>query len=261
MKKIITLFVLAISFQLFAQKALTIPLGYGIQSLGFSGVSGLKGDVSVLGSLNPASYTQFSNFSFGTSFQYSGKIEQSHILTSGVKANNNIPAEVSLILPYGNVFLGGGYEKIFNNELEYEKISIRSITGSVACEGPIYLPGVESNIDKYFGGLAYKMDDIIGGSLSIGAKICLLNIRSLTKIFHIDSEGDETEVGYELGLVYAISNKDFGNMQIGISYEPKVECRMFMKSSYSGPEELNIQDSETNEIWFEDFYSDANIPS
>jgi len=104
---------------------LTLPQGFVLNSLnGFGFSNNVLPQISNISSGNPASASNFQNFSLALSYQLNSKIDQAWPYPFeggiGLKQNNlKIPQSLVVLLPYKNIRLGLSTHQVYNYELEY----------------------------------------------------------------------------------------------------------------------------------------------
>lgn len=132
MKKLVLFFALFYSTISFPQnvetQAIIAPQGFGINLLNSSGNSSIDNNISNIGFMNPAAISNFSNYSFGLSYQLSSEIEEGWIADIGTTRKNDwIPQSAGAVIKFDDFSFGLGFGQKYNGSLDFDSIQITTV--------------------------------------------------------------------------------------------------------------------------------------
>ena len=94
------------------------PQGFGINLLNSKGNSSIDNDISNIGFMNPASLSNFDNYSLGFSYQFSSSIDEAYIADIGTSRKNDwMPQSAGAIFKLDDFSFGLGFGQKYNGSL------------------------------------------------------------------------------------------------------------------------------------------------
>ena len=129
MKKLVLFLVLIYSTITLPQnndtQAIIAPQGFGINLLNSKGNSSIDNDISNIGFMNPASISNFDNYSFGFSYQFSSSIDEAYIADIGTTRKNDwMPQSAGAVFKFDDFSFGLGFGQKYNGSLDFDSIQI-----------------------------------------------------------------------------------------------------------------------------------------
>ena len=99
--------------------------GFGINLLNSSGNSSIDNDISNIGFMNPAAISNFDNYSFGFSYQFSSNIDEGWIADIGTSRKNDwMPQSAGAVFKFDDFSFGLGFGQKYNGSLDFDPIPI-----------------------------------------------------------------------------------------------------------------------------------------
>lgn len=199
------------------------PQGYGIKLLNSSGTSSILNDVSNLGFMNPASISEFENYSLGFSYQINTSIDEAWIADFGTsRVYNFYPQSVGGIIKWNDFTFGLGFGQKYNGTLDTDPVEVRSIEYPNGT-GEFFEMKQETMIHSYSITASYSFKDLLPASndITIGFRYSLNYLDRYDEIWHITGSATDYSSNIAAGLNYKISFDDQQHLMIGVSYESK----------------------------------------
>ncbi|MFZ1520268.1 MAG: hypothetical protein WAU11_15935 [Ignavibacteriaceae bacterium] len=200
-----------------------LPQGYGIKLLNSSGTSSILNDVSNLGFMNPASISEFENYSLGFSYQINTSTDEAWIADFGTsRVYNFYPQSVGGIIKWNDFTFGLGFGQKYNGTLDTDPVEVRSIEYPNGT-GEFFEMKQETMIHSYSITASYSFKDLLPASndITIGFRYSLNYLDRYDEIWHITGSATDYSSNIAAGLNYKISFDDQQHLMIGVSYESK----------------------------------------
>jgi hypothetical protein len=214
------------------QRAGTIPnyvnvfqQGFVLESLsGYGFSSATYSPIFNIGSGNPASVTDFSQFSVGFSYQANTKIDPFALSdVTFQRVNSFIPQSAGMVYPFQSFRIGAGFSQKYSAELRIEDIPIRTIqypegTGE-------YTTSISKNSIYSMSALAsYQFASLIANEdqLSLGIQTNMNLLRSRASIYNSTIKLSDQEINWKFGFRYAYHHQSVEKLQFGLTYEGKI---------------------------------------
>ncbi len=233
MKKLVLLFVLVYSTISYNQtinnesQANLFPQGYGIKLLNFTGTSSIINDVSNLGFMNPASISNFENYSFGVSYQFSSSIDEAWIADFGFdRIHDFYPQSFGAIAKWKDFSFGLGFGQKYNGAPEFGPILVTSIQDPDGT-GEYITPVIEKLIHSYSFSAAYSFKELMKttNEFSLGFRYNLNRFNEYDEIGELVGEAEDYFHSFNIGLFSSFKLDETRNISLGLSYETKSEFK------------------------------------
>ena len=133
MNKLVLILILFNSINSFTQTTeefnlILFPQGYGLKLLNSSGNSSIFNDVSNIGFMNPASISQFENYSLGISYQVNTNIDEAWIADFGTsRVYNFYPQSFGVIAKWNDFTFGLSFGQKYNGTVDTDPIPVRTV--------------------------------------------------------------------------------------------------------------------------------------
>ncbi len=200
-----------------------LPQGYGIKLLNSSGTSSIVNDVSNLGFMNPASISEFENYSLGFSYQFNTSIDEAWIADFGTsRVYNFYPQSAGGIVKWNDFTFGLGFGQKYNGTLDMDPIPITTVQQPDGT-GEFFEVKQESMIHSYSITTSYSFKELLQTSndLTLGFRYSLNYLDRYDEIWDITGSAIDYSSNIAAGLYYKINFDDQRQLIIGASYESK----------------------------------------
>ena len=205
-------------------------------AIGFSNM--LSSEICGIGNGNPATLSNFNNFSVGLHYDYTSKIDPFLFdELSFHRTKDWYPNSLGIVYPIGKFSLGLAYHKKYSGELDWGDIEITTIENPEGDPNNTYTIEDETFISSYSGIISYSNTDIFYSEdkLSVGLQISLDHFYDYTKIAHTEMEYDANDMSWKMGVNYKFSQL----LALGILYEKGVD----IIDNIDYPDEYGLGDS------------------
>ena len=202
-----------------------LPQGYGIKLLNSSGTSSILNDVSNLGFMNPASISEFENYSLGFSYQFNTSIDEAWIADFGTsRVYNFYPQSVGGIVKWNDFTFGLGFGQKYNGTLDIDPIEVTTIEDPDGT-GEFFEVKQETMIHSYSITASYSFKELLQSSndLTLGFRYSLNYLDRYEEIWHLTGGATDYSSNIAVGFNYKISLDDQRQLMIGASYETKTD--------------------------------------
>lgn len=202
-----------------------LPQGYGIKLLNSSGTSSIFNDVSNIGFMNPASISDFKNYSLGFSYQFNTSIDEAWIADFGTsRVYNFYPQSVGGIVKWNDFTFGLGFGQKYNGSVDTDPVEVRSIEYPNGT-GEFFEVKQETMIHSYSITASYSFKDLLQTSndITIGFRYSLNYLDRYNEIWHVTGSATDYSSNITVGLNYKINLDDQRHLMIGASYESKTD--------------------------------------
>lgn len=233
MKKLVLVLALFSSTFLFPQTRVTesnarlFPQGYGIKLLNFAGTSSIINDVSNLGFMNPASISEFENYSLGISYQFNTSIDEAWIADIGLsRIHNFYPQSFGAIAKWKDFSFGLGFGQKYNESLDVGEIQVTTIQDPDGT-GEFIIPVIEKLIHTYSFSASYSFKELLKttNEFSLGFRYNLNRFHEYDEIGELVGEAEDFFHSFNFGLFSSLSLDEARNIYFGFSYETKSEFK------------------------------------
>lgn len=225
MKKLALYIVLVYSSILIPQnnetQAIIAPQGFGINLLSSKGNSSIDNDISNIAFMNPASISNFTNYSLGFSYQLSSKIEEGWIADIGTSRKNDwMPQSVGANFKLVDFSFGLGFGQKYNAELLFDPIPVTTITNPDGT-GEFITVEYKTRIQSYSLSASYSFPEIFGesSSLDIGFRYSVNHLKFYQGIGETNIDESDNVGSYAIGIQYSNQISDSKRIRVGFSYE------------------------------------------
>ena len=226
MKKLVLFIVLINSIISFAQTSeefnvILFPQGYGLKLLNSSGNSSIVNDVSNIGFLNPASISQFENYSFGISYQLSTSIDEAWIADIGTsRVYNFYPQSFGAIAKLNDFTFGLGFGQKYNGTVDMDPIPVTTVQDPDGT-GEYFTVVEENSIQSYSLSTSYSLKELldISNDISVGVRYSLNRFNQNVELWKIKASADGFYSSFGLGVNSEFRLDQERKMFIGLFYE------------------------------------------
>lgn len=202
-----------------------LPQGYGIKLLNSSGTSSILNDVSNLGFMNPASISEFQNYSLGFSYQFNTSIDEAWIADFGTsRVYNFYPQSAGGIVKWNDFTFGLGFGQKYNGTLDIDPVEITTIEDPDGT-GEYFEVKQETMIHSYSITASYSFKELLQTSydLTLGFRYSLNYLNRYDEIWQVTGSATDYSANIAAGLIYKINFDDQRQLIIGASYESKTD--------------------------------------
>lgn len=200
-----------------------LPQGYGIKLLNSSGTSSILNDISNLGFMNPASISEFENYSLGFSYQFNTSIDEAWIADFGTsRVYNFYPQSAGGIVKWDDFTFGLGFGQKYNGTLDIDPIPVTTVQQPDGT-GEFFEVKQETMIHSYTITASYSFKELLQTSndLTLGFRYSLNYLNRYDEIWDLTGSATDYSSNIAAGLNYKISFDDQRHLLIGASYESK----------------------------------------
>lgn len=222
---------------------LILPQGYGIPLLNAEGSSAIDNNVSNISFVNPATISEYSNYSLALSYQAQTSISEAWAADIGTSRVYNVyPQSVGGVFHYKKFSFGVGFGQKFNGVMDVGRLVVTT-TQNPDGTGEFIELEMERQLHNFSIITAYDFENIFSknSALSLGLKYNLNNFVSYERIGPVSAETSIFGSNLEFGAVYNYNFDTNKNIQIGISYNTLADLQG--ESIYNSNNELNIPDT------------------
>lgn len=225
MKKLVLFLAIICSSIAIAQnndtQAIIAPQGFGINLLNSSGNSSIDNHISNIGFMNPASLSNFDNYSFGLSYQLNSDLDEGWIAGIGVKRINDLmPQSAGAVIKLDDFSFGLGFGQKYNAELLFDPIPITTTTNP---DGTGEFINVEyrTRVQSYSLSASYSFSEIFGesSSLEIGFRYSYNHLNFYEKLWEMTINESDNLGSYAVGFQYSNRISNNRMLRVGFSYE------------------------------------------
>ena len=221
-----------------------LPQGYGIKLLNSSGASSIYNDVSNLGFMNPASISEFENYSLGFSYQFNTSIDEAWIADIGFdRIYDFYPQSFGGAVKWDDFSFGLGFGQKYNGSLDIGEIQVTTIQDPDGT-GELITPILEKRIHTYSLSVAYSLNKLLETSndFSLGFRYNLNSFSQYEQIGEVKAEAQEFFNSFNIGLYSSFSLDETRNISLGLCYETKSEfsAEIEFDSDLSAVQDSNI---------------------
>jgi hypothetical protein len=204
-----------------------LPQGYGIKLLNSSGTSSVINDISNLGFMNPASISDFENYSTGISYQFNTSIDEAWIADFGTsRVYNFYPQSVGGIVKWNDFTIGFGFGQKYNGTLDMDPIPVTTVQQPDGT-GEFFQVKQETMIHSYSLTAAYSFKELLQttNDITLGFRYSFNHLLRNEEIWH--SSGSATDYGSNIavGLSYKINLNDQQQLILGTDLETKSDFK------------------------------------
>jgi len=202
-----------------------LPQGYGIKLLNSSGTSSIINDVSNLGFMNPASISNFENYSIGFAYQFSTSIDEAWIADFGTsRVYNFYPQSLGGIVKWNDFTFGLGFGQKYNGTLDIEPIPVTTEEYPNGT-GEFFEVKQETMIHSHSITASYSFKELLQTSndITLGFRYSLNYLNRYDEIWHVTGSATDYSSNFAVGLNYKINLDDQRQLMIGASYETKTD--------------------------------------
>ncbi len=197
------------------------PQGFGINLLNSKGNSSIDNDISNIGFMNPASLSNFDNYSLGFSYQFSSSIDEAYIADIGTSRKNDwMPQSAGAIFKLDDFSFGFGFGQKYNGSLDFDSIPI---TTSQYPDGTGEFITVEykTRVQSYSLSASYSFPEVFDetSSLEIGFRYSYNHLKFYEKLWELTIDESDNVGSYAIGLQYSNQISNNRILRIGFSYE------------------------------------------
>jgi hypothetical protein len=197
------------------------PQGFGINLLNSKGNSSIDNDISNIGFINPASLSNFDNYSLGFSYQFSSSIDEAYIADIGTSRKNDwMPQSAGVIFKLDDFSFGFGFGQKYNGSLDFDSIPI---TTSQYPDGTGEFITVEhkTRVQSYSLSASYSFPEVFDetSSLEIGFRYSYNHLKFYEKLWELTIDESDNVGSYAIGLQYSNQISNNRILRIGFSYE------------------------------------------
>ena len=197
------------------------PQGFGINLLNSKGNSSIDNDISNIGFINPASLSNFDNYSLGFSYQFSSSIDEAYIADIGTSRKNDwMPQSAGAIFKLDDFSFGFGFGQKYNGSLDFDSIPI---TTSQYPDGTGEFITVEhkTRVQSYSLSASYSFPEVFDetSSLEIGFRYSYNHLKFYEKLWELTIDESDNVGSYAIGLQYSNQISNNRILRIGFSYE------------------------------------------
>ena len=225
MKKLVLILVFIYSTVTLPQnnetQAIIAPQGFGINLLNSKGNSSIDNDISNIGFMNPASLSNFYNYSLGFSYQFSSSIDEAYIVDIGTSRKNDwMPQSAGAVFKLDDFSFGLGLGQKYNGSLDFDSIPI---TTSQYPDGTGEFITVEykTRVQSYSLSASYSFPELFDetSSLEIGFRYSYNHLKFYEKLWELTIDESDNVGSYAIGLQYSNQISNNRILRIGFSYE------------------------------------------
>ncbi len=232
MKKFVLIFSLVFSVISFAQSSnefssRLFPQGYGIKLLNSSGTSSIINDISNLGFMNPASISEFENYSLGFSYQFNASIYEAWIADFGTsRVYNFYPQSAGGIVKWNDFTFGLGFGQKYNGTIDTDPIPVSTVQNPDSIVDYI-TPISETIIHSYSFTVSYSFKDFFqtSNNISLALRYNLNRYRRYNEIWDVTGNATDYFGNFAFGLYSSFNLDDQRKLLLGLSYEMNSEYR------------------------------------
>ena len=197
------------------------PQGFGINLLNSKGNSSIDNDISNIGFINPASLSNFDNYSLGFSYQFSSSIDEAYIADIGTSRKNDwMPQSAGAIFKLDDFSFGFGFGQKYNGSLDFDSIPI---TTSQYPDGTGEFITVEykTRVQSYSLSASYSFPELFDetSSLEIGFRYSYNHLKFYEKLWELTIDESDNVGSYAIGFQYSNQISNNKMLRIGFSYE------------------------------------------
>ncbi len=221
------LFIFCIYNDVFSQQSVKVgttvssvflPQGYVLESINGKGfTSSTFNHISNIISSNPASISDYTNISFGSSYQLESAIKPAWMADIDHERKQvDLPQSLGLVIPYKSLRFGIGLSQRYNSFMDLGKIAVTTIENP---EGTgEYFTASKTNVVSCYSSLfSYSLPDILyqNDLLNLGLQINYNKLDVKEQIYHSYAKAKTNDISWTLGIGYRPSK----NVKFGVFFE------------------------------------------
>lgn len=195
--------------------------GYGINLLNSSGASSIFNDVSNLGFMNPASISEFENYSLGISYQFNTNIDEAWIADIGFdRVYDFYPQSFGGIAKWNDFSFGLGFGQKYNGSVDIGEIAITTVQNPEGT-GEFITPIIENVIHTYSVSASYSFKELLKtqNEFSLGFRYNLNRFNKYDEIGDLIGKAEDYFHSFNIGLFSSLKLDENRNLSFGLSYE------------------------------------------
>jgi hypothetical protein len=171
--------------------------------------------------MNPASLSNFDNYSIGFSYQFSSSIDEAYIADIGTSRKNDwMPQSAGAIFKLDDFSFGFGFGQKYNGSLDFDSIPI---TTSQYPDGTGEFITVEykTRVQSYSLSASYSFPELFDetSSLEIGFRYSYNHLKFYEKLWELTIDESDNVGSYAIGLQYSNQISNNRILRVGFSYE------------------------------------------
>ncbi len=231
MNKYVLFYCVLVSLNIFSQssqgtesRATSFPQGFGIGLLSSYGSSSIYNDVSNLSFMNPATITQFKNYSLGLSYQFNTNIKDGYFVDIDVsRVHNIIPQSFGAVINFEDFSLGISFGQCYNMSVDIEPVPVTTMENPYGT-GELFSPTMETVIQDFGITSAYSFENVFSkDNLNVGLKFSLGRFYDYTKLYRNEFNAEDYSPALSAGIFYKYSLDENRSIDLGLMYQSKIE--------------------------------------
>lgn len=206
-------------------QVIIVPQGFGINLLNSAGNSSIDNDVSNIGFMNPASLSNFTNYSLGFSYQFSSSIDEAWIADIGASRKNDwIPQSAGAVFKLDDFSFGLGFGQKYNSSIDFDSIQITT-TQDPDGIGEFFKVDYKTRVYTYSLAASYSFFDLISenSALDFGFRYSYNKMDFYESIWQINFSESDVSSNFNIGVQYIDEIAENRKIKIGFSYETQVD--------------------------------------
>ncbi len=250
MKKLVMFLVLIYSTLALPQRsdtqAIITPQGFGINLLNSSGNSSIDNNIANIGFMNPASISNFENYSFGLSYQLSSSIDEAWIADIGTSRKNDwMPQSAGAVIKFDDFSFGLGFGQKYNGSLDFDSIQITT-TQDPDGTGEYFQVEYKTRVQSYSLSASYSFPEFFEetSSLEIGFRYSYNHLKFYEKLWELKIDESDNIGSYAIGFQYSNQLSESRQLKVGLSYEIEPDFEKLSKYSsdliYTYPDSTQV---------------------
>jgi hypothetical protein len=171
--------------------------------------------------MNPASLSNFNNYSFGLSYQLSSEIEEGWIADIGSNRKNDwMPQSAGGLYKINDLSIGIGFGQKYNGGLFSEPIPITTVEDPGGT-GEYFTFEIQSRVQSYSLSASYAFTEMFSESstIEIGLRYSYNHLEHYDRVWHTSVTETDNVGSYAFGILYSNQIFDSNRIKVGFSYE------------------------------------------
>ena len=177
--------------------------------------------------MNPASISEFKNYSLGISYQFNSSIDEALIAYIGFdRIHDFYPQSFGGLVKWNEFSFGLGFGQKYNESLDVGEIQIKTVQDPDGT-GEYITPVIEKLIHSYSFSAAYSFRELMNTSneFSLGFRYSLNRFNEYDQIGELVGEAEDYFHSFNIGLFSSFKLDETRNISLGLSYETKSEFK------------------------------------
>lgn len=198
----------------------TIHQGFILESLnGYGFNQSTYSPIFNIASGNPASITDYQNFTLGLSYQFDSAIDSAFLNFKHQRINNNIPQSGGIVYSRNNLSFGIGYSQKYSSDLTID-IPITTVANPDGT-GEFYKVSIKNSVKCLSPIIAYRWDNIISNNdrISIGFQTNLNFLQSKHSVLSTTGKLNDEKINLKFGIRYECQNRFNQEWIFGFTFE------------------------------------------